>query len=658
MISLLGRSIVLLGLLVAVVGTLVAFVSAARENRTGMILARKAAYVFAATMILATGLMEYALLTHDFSVDYVAQVGSRATPTVITIVSLWSALEGSILLWGLFLGVFTLIFARQSRKLDLQQSAYSLGVLLAICVFFAFLIASIANPFAPSDPIPLDGPGPNPLLQNHPLMIIHPPSLYAGFVGMSVPFAIGAGALLAGRLDVLWMRLLRRWALVIWSFLTLGILLGGWWSYEVLGWGGYWAWDPVENGSFMPWLTLTAFLHSAMVTERRKMFSAWSIVLILMSFLLTLLGTFLTRSGVLESVHNFAGGAIGPAFFAFIGITMFFCVVLLALGLDRMPKADRSPQLASRESAFLINNLLLVAFTFTVLLGTLFPLLVEALSENSDRISVGRPFFDVVSTPICILLLFMMAVGPNMPWGRAKPEDWNRFANSFIGGLALCGIAYLFGMSSPMGLLTYFVAGMASFVSFQEILRPAWIRRKSKNEAFHIAFSRSLTKDHRRIGGHIAHLGVFLLAISLATAETHRQDTRAALTQNVPQEVFGYELSYIEKETVVQPHRTSEVAHIDVANDNGTPLGSLSPRDNTYLSGKMAGQKIGTPSVRSGFKEDLYITLLRVDESNGVEIASVRVIVQPMMRWLWLGGLIMVAGGLIAAWPKRKERLA
>ena len=489
MISLMGRSIVLIGLLVSVLGMMVAFVSAARENRTGMILARKAAYVFAATMIAATLLMEYALLTHDFSVDYVAQVGSRATPTVITIVSLWSALEGSILLWGLFLGVFTLIFARQSRKLDLQQSAYSLGVLLAICVFFAFLIASIANPFAPADPVPTDGPGPNPLLQNHPLMIIHPPSLYAGFVGMSVPFAIGAGALLAGRLDVIWMRLLRRWALVIWSFLTLGILLGGWWSYEVLGWGGYWAWDPVENGSFMPWLTLTAFLHSAMVTERRKMFSSWSVVLILMSFLLTLLGTFLTRSGVLESVHNFAEGTIGPVFFAFIGITMVFCVVLLAIGLDRMPKADRSPQLASRESAFLINNLLLVAFTFTVLLGTLFPLLVEA--QSGDRISVGRPFFDVVSAPICILLLFMMAVGPNMPWGRAKPEDWNRFGRSLAGGFVLFGVAYAFGMRSSLGLMTYFVAGMASYVSLQEILRPAWRRRAKKSEALPTAFVRS-----------------------------------------------------------------------------------------------------------------------------------------------------------------------
>ena len=650
-----GRSIVLIGLLVSVLGMMVAFVSAARENRTGMILARKAAYIFAATMIAATLLMEYALLTHDFSVDYVAQVGSRATPTVITIVSLWSALEGSILLWGLFLGVFTLIFARQSRKLDLQQSAYSLGVLLAICVFFAFLIASIANPFAPADPVPTDGPGPNPLLQNHPLMIIHPPSLYAGFVGMSVPFAIGAGALLAGRLDVIWMRLLRRWALVIWSFLTLGILLGGWWSYEVLGWGGYWAWDPVENGSFMPWLTLTAFLHSAMVTERRKMFSSWSVVLILMSFLLTLLGTFLTRSGVLESVHNFAEGTIGPVFFAFIGITMVFCVVLLAIGLDRMPKADRSPQLASRESAFLINNLLLVAFTFTVLLGTLFPLLVEA--QSGDRISVGRPFFDVVSAPICILLLFMMAVGPNMPWGRAKPEDWNRFGRSLAGGFVLFGVAYAFGMRSSLGLMTYFVAGMASYVSLQEILRPAWRRRAKKSEALPTAFVRSLTKDHRRIGGHIAHLGVFLLAVSLASAEAHRQDTRAALTQNTPQEVFGYELAYTHSETVVQPHRTSDVAHIDVLK-NGTAIDSLSPRDNTYISGKMAGQKIGTPSVRSGFKEDLYITLLRVDESNGVEIASVRVIVQPMMRWLWLGGLIMVAGGFIAAWPRPSERTA
>jgi cytochrome c-type biogenesis protein CcmF len=655
LISILGRSVVLVGLLVAVLGAVVAFVSAARENRAGMVMARRAAYVFAASMIVAAGLMEYALLTHDFSVAYVAQVGSLSTPTIITIVSFWSALEGSILLWGLFLGLFTLVFARQSRKLDPQQSAYSLGVLLVICVFFAFLVASIANPFAPMDVVPLDGPGPNPLLQNHPLMIIHPPSLYAGFVGMSVPFAIGAGALLSGRMDVKWMGLLRRWALVIWSFLTLGILLGAWWSYEVLGWGGYWAWDPVENGSFMPWLALTAFLHSAMVTERRKMFSGWSIVLILVSFLLTLLGTFLTRSGVLESVHNFSEGAIGPTFFAFIAITLVFCVALLAARLDRMPTGQQPLHLQSREAAFLMNNLLLVVFTFTVLLGTLFPLIIEAV--NDDRISVGRPFFDVVCAPICLMLLFMMGVGPNLPWGRASKEDWWRLRTPFIVGFSLAALALVFGMNSILGMLTFFLAGFAGTVSVRTIFEPALLRRRTKGEAFGRAFRKSLAKDHRRVGGHIAHLGLFLLAISIATAETHRQDTRAALTQGVPQEVFGYSLIFMETKEVAQPHRNSHVAHIDVKVGNKF-LGRLSPRDNTYLKGKMAGQKIGTPAVHSGLKEDLYLTLLRVDEQAGVQIASVRVIVQPMMRWLWFGGLMMVAGGLIAAVPKRSSRAA
>jgi len=652
LISILGRSVVLLGLLVAVLGAIIAFVSAARENRAGMKIARRAAYVFSGTMIFATGLMEYALLTHDFSVDYVAQVGSLSTPTIITIVSLWSALEGSILLWGLFLGVFTLIFALQSRRLDPQQSAYSLGVLLSICVFFAFLVASIANPFAPVEQVLTDGPGPNPLLQNHPLMIIHPPSLYAGFVGMSVPFAIGAGALLAGRLDALWISLLRRWALVIWSFLTLGILLGGWWSYEVLGWGGYWAWDPVENGSFMPWLTLTAFLHSAMVTDKRKLFSSWSIVLILISFLLTLLGTFLTRSGVLESVHNFSEGAIGPTFFAFIGFTLVFCVALLAARLDRMPTGTKTLHLKSRESAFLINNLLLVVFTFTVLLGTLFPLIVEAL--NDERISVGRPFFDVVCAPICLMLLFMMGVGPSLPWGQASAKDCQKMRLPFAVGFVLMAVAYALGMESPMGLLTFLLAGFAGSVSVRVIFSPALLRRKSKSEPLVLAFWKSLGGSRRRIGGHIAHLGLFLLAVSLATAETHRQDTRAALTQNEAQSVFGYDLTFVDTKKVNESNRISDVAEIDVA-VGGVSLGSLSPRDNTYLKGKMAGQKIGTPAVRSGMKEDLYLTLLRVDESAGVKIASVRVIVQPMMRWLWFGGLVMVAGGLIAAWPKRAQ---
>jgi len=486
-------------------------------------------------------------------------------------------------------------------------------------------------------------------------MIIHPPSLYAGFVGMSVPFSIGAGALLAGRLDVKWLSLLRRWALVVWSFLTLGILLGGWWSYEVLGWGGYWAWDPVENGSFMPWLTLTAFLHSAMVTERRKMFSAWSIVLILVSFLLTLLGTFLTRSGVLESVHNFAEGAIGPAFFAFIGIVLVFCVALLAARLDYMPKGQQRLHLQSRETAFLLNNLLLVVFTFTVLLGTLFPLIVEAISVENDRISVGRPFFDVVCTPICLLLIFMMGVGPSLPWGKASGEDWKKLRLPLGMGFIFVIASWALGMRSPMGLLAFFLVGFASLVSLQAITEPAVLRRRSKGEGFARAFRASLAKDHRRVGGHIAHLGLFLLAVSVATAESHRQDTRAALTQDVPQEVFGYDLTFLNTETIPQPHRNSDVAHINVAVGE-KELGRLSPRDNTYLKGKMAGQKIGTPAVHSGLSEDLYLTLLRVDESAGTQIASVRVIVQPMMRWVWFGGLLMVAGGFVAAWPKASRR--
>ena len=670
-ISLVGRAIVLAGLLVAILGSIIAFVSAARENRRGMVLARRAAYLFAFTMIGATFLMEYALLTHDFSVSYVFQVGSKETPTVITIVSLWSALEGSILLWALFLGVFTLIFARQSRRLDPQQSAYSLGVLLAICVFFAFLVASIANPFAPTEIlghdgkpvlnpdgsifVPTNGPGPNALLQNHPLMIIHPPSLYAGFVGMSVPFAIAAGGLLAGRMDTKWISLLRSWGLVIWSFLTLGILLGGWWSYEILGWGGYWAWDPVENGSFMPWLTLTAFLHSAMVTERRKMFSPWTIVLVLVSFLLTLLGTFITRSGVLESVHNFAGGAIGPTFFAFIGVTFVFCVALLSKRLSVMPSNERPLRLQSRESAFLVNNILLVAFTFTVLVGTLQPLLVEALAD--DRMQVKQPFFDTVSLPIIVLLLFMMGVGPNLPWGQAKKEDWARLRFPAAAGVLFALFANALGMEGFLGLLTYALAGFAGAVSIREILSPALKRRKQKGDAFHRAFVRSLGRDHRKIGGHLAHLGLFLLAISVATAETHRRDTRVALPQHEAQEVFGYELIYREIQNVEQPHRTSKIAVVDVLKD-GKSLGSMRPRDNTYLKGNMAGQSVGTPAVRSGLKEDLYLTLLRTDDDQGVPIASVRVIVQPMMKWLWVGGLLMVAGGLIAAWPKGRRGAA
>ena len=425
MTSQLGSAAVLLALLTCAIGAPLGFFAGASRSSAGLQWTRRMALAFGLFMVLANLIMEYALITRDFSVSYVASVGSLATPLHITIVSLWSSLEGSILFWGLVLGLFTAGVTVLQRRGHEDYLAYTLGTLFAIGLFFSFLIAGPANPFRPTPPpIPTDGPGPNPLLQNHILMIIHPPMLYLGYVGMSVPFAMAVSALLRGQLGASWLRPLRNWLLVPTSFLTLGIMLGGWWSYEVLGWGGYWAWDPVENASFLPWLTAIAALHSAVVQQRRGSLKAWTVILVMVTFLLTILGTFLTRSGVVNSVHSFTQSPIGPLFLVFLGICLVATIVLLSWRVDTLVSEPTEDAVVAREGAFLLNNLLLVTFTFTVLVGTIFPIIAEAV--RGVKVSVGEPYFNRMAVPICLGLLLMMGIGPALPWGRADKRALQR----------------------------------------------------------------------------------------------------------------------------------------------------------------------------------------------------------------------------------------
>ena len=425
MISQLGSAAVLLALMTCAIGAPLGFFAGASRSAAGLQWTRRMALAFALFMILANLIMEYALVTRDFSVSYVASVGSLATPLHITIVSLWSSLEGSILFWGLVLGLFTAGVTLLQRRGHEDYLAYTLGTLFLIGLFFSFLIAGPANPFRPTPlPIPTDGPGPNPLLQNHILMIIHPPMLYLGYVGMSVPFAMAVAALLRGQLGASWLRALRNWLLVPTSFLTLGVMLGGWWSYEVLGWGGYWAWDPVENASFLPWLTAIAALHSAVVQQRRGTLKAWTVILVMVTFLLTILGTFLTRSGVVNSLHSFTQSPIGPLFLTFLGIALVASIILLSLRIDSLVSEPSEDAVVAREGAFLLNNLLLVTFTFTVLVGTIFPIIAEAV--RGVKVSVGEPYFNRMAVPICLGLLALIGIGPALPWGRADKQALQR----------------------------------------------------------------------------------------------------------------------------------------------------------------------------------------------------------------------------------------
>ncbi len=649
MIGPLGHSLVLVGLGACTLGMISGVVAGLRKNADALRWTRWMAYIFAAAMIGANGLMEVALLTHDFSVAYVAEVGSRSSPTWVSVVSLWSSLNGSILLWGLFLGSYVGLFAWSTRDRFPDHTPWALAVCLGVGVFFTFLIAGVANPFATVSPVPLDGPGPNALLQNHILMIIHPPTLYLGYVGMTVPFGMAAAALLAGRLDAAWSRALRRWTLLPWGALSFGIVLGGWWSYEVLGWGGWWAWDPVENASFLPWLTATAYLHSAMIMERRDHLKGWTLSLVLSTFLLTILGTFMTRSGVFNSVHSFTQSPIGPVFLGFLGVAMVFSVVLLAARVDSLTPAKKAlPGPASREVMFLLNNLLFASFELVVLFGTLWPLINEAL--NDSQISVGAPYFDAMSAPIGLAIVFLMGVGPALPWGQASGEKVRkRLLVPGILGVAGALLGLPLGIQSPWVIATMGVCTFAFVVTLREMWEPARARASALGESLPVATGRVFVRGRRRYGGYIVHIGVIFIALSHTMATAYGEKEHLTFPEDQPREVLGYELTFTGAEWEEQPHRKSMVASFDVSRD-GKSLGVMAPRLNHY---KSMAQPLGTPTVHSGLDEDLYLSLVQVDEQAGTASLEVRRL--PLVWWLWAGGLVMLFGTIVAAWPSRKK---
>jgi cytochrome c-type biogenesis protein CcmF len=636
MSSWLGLISVLLALATCAVGVPVAYSAGARRSAVGLVWSRRLAYVFGGLMLFATLVMIYALVAHDFSVSYVAQVGSKATPLHITIVSLWSSLEGSILFWGLVLGMFTAAFAYLQRVGHEHYQAYTLGTLFAIGLFFTYLIAGPANPFAPTPPpIPSDGPGPNPLLQNHILMIVHPPLLYLGYVGMSVPFAMAVAALLRGQLGPTWLKPLRNWLLVPTAFLTLGIMLGGWWSYEVLGWGGYWAWDPVENASFLPWLTAIAALHSAIVMQRRGTLKAWTTILILITFLLTILGTFLTRSGVVNSVHSFTQSPIGPLFLSFLGVTLVAVVILLSLRVDTLVSEPSEDALLAREGAFLLNNLLLVAFTFTVLIGTLFPIMAEAV--RGVKVSVGEPYFNRMAVPLCFGLLLLMGIGPALPWGKGDKKAVRRALLTPLPA-ALVGLAVtvLLGGRHWGVLLTGALAGYALWVTGSRGTE-AMRKRAKRGESPIGAAKAGLLRSPRLLGAYIVHFGVIVTFVSIAISSTFQDSREAVLAPGDEFAIGSYSLRFEEALVVQQPHRLSRQARMAVLS-SGKNVGTLQPAINQY---PMMREPIGTPAVRTALSHDLYLTVMEMLPDGRV---GIRAILTPAVLWIWIGVVVMTFG--------------
>ena len=646
----LGRALVLLALLVAAGGTLVGTAAALRPSLAGRQWTRRLAYAFSALMVLANLLMVYALVARDFSVGYVAQVGSRQVPDWVAVVSLWSSLEGSILFWGAILGVFVAAATWHLGERHPEYAPWATAVWLACGAFFAFLLAGPAQPFTTVVNPPPDGPGPNPLLQNHVLMVVHPPFLYLGFVGMMIPFGLASAALLAGRLGADFLRPLRTWLLLPWVFLTVAIVLGGWWAYEVLGWGGYWAWDPVENASFLPWLTATAALHSALLVERKGVLKGWTITLVQASFLLTILGTFMTRSGVFNSVHSFTQSAIGPTLLGFLAASLVFSVALLATRIDRLSAEATLLGARSRDGMFLLNNLLLVLFTFTVLLGTVFPLVVEAV--RGVQMSVGRPYFDRMAAPLGVALLLLMGVGPALPWGTATPAQLKKaLLPPLAGALALLALAFALGVRNGWTLVTLAFGGYTAQVTLRELWLPLR-QRLGRGEGLARALVETQRQSRRRTGGYVVHAGVVLIVIAIAVSSTMGYDTEVRLRAGESADVGPYRLTFLGADEVREPHRTSLVARVEVARD-GRPVAVLGPRMNHYDTQR---EPIGTPAVRTGFGHDLYLSILNVDPAT--QTLGLHALVNPMVGWIWIATGVMAFGGVLALLPARRRQAA
>jgi cytochrome c-type biogenesis protein CcmF len=647
LIRIIGYSALVIALMLSLFGAFAA-VWGVRRKRPELIRSAEAcAYTVFGLLALSTGCMVLGLVLHDFSIGYVAQVGSRSTPVFYTIISLWSALEGSILFWGFVLALYTAaaVYLNRGRFGDLMP--YATATLLMVSAFFYILLVGPSNPFELVSPVPADGPGPNPLLQNHWLMAVHPPLLYLGYVGMTVPFAFAIGALLSGRLTPEWIRTTRRWTVSAWLFLTLAIVAGMWWSYEVLGWGGYWAWDPVENASFMPWLTATAFLHSVMVEERRGLLRAWNVSLIISTFLLTILGTFLTRSGVISSVHAFTEGTIGYWFLGFIAIVLVFSLVLLAGRSTEIRSEGHLDAVASRGTVFLVNNLVLVAFTFTVLLGTLFPLLAEAV--RGVKVSVGAPFFNRMTLPLVVTLLFLMGVGPALPWGRATLAQIKRdFVPPLLALLVVVGGCLAFGIRTPIVLAAFGFAAFAGVTSVAEFVKGAAKRMRAHGENPVQALGRLIASNQRRYGGYTAHLGIVLMAIGITASSAFQVERDATLRPGQSLTIGKYEVRFDRIWAEEQPQRYVVGADMSVL-IGGAPAGNLSPRLNYYRS---RGEPITTPAVRTRADADLYLNLMAFERDGST--ATIRAIVEPMVAWIWVGGFVIALGALVGIWPRRR----
>ncbi len=607
------------------------------------------------------------LVSGRYEIEYVASVTSNAMPTYLKVTALWGGQAGSLVFWSWLMAAF--ISAVGLRRWDRDREFLPWVILVAMITlaFFLALVIFFENPFArlwqtmegeqvtalfqPQGTVPLvpqDGQGLNPLLR-HIGMVIHPPMLYLGFVSFVIPYAFAIAALVTGRSDDRWIRVTRRWSLIAWLFLSLGLILGGRWAYDVLGWGGYWGWDPVEIAAFMPWLTGTAFLHSVMIQEKKGIMKHWNMVLIILTYALVLFGTFLTRSGVLSSVHSFAQSAIGPMFFGFIGLTFIASVSLLLRRWNELRGETRMNSLLSREALFLLNNLLFMGILVVCFWGVIFPLLSELFT--GQKVTVGPVFYERATGPQWAGLLLLMGVAPLSAYGRTTVRRLGgALWKPAVGALAVLVLLLLTGVRSPAALLGYALAALVGFVTLYEFWRAARARHGRHGESLPVALWRVTARNRRRYGGYVIHLGVVLMAIGIIGIELFQTETQGTLARGEGLTLGRYTMVYESLAVFDTPDDRNVARAVISVYREGRYLGELYPRRDFYY---LSEQPMTIPGVRSSVEDDFYILLVGW-EPIAQAGATFKVYHNPLVNFVWLGGLVFIVGTMVAAWPDRE----
>jgi cytochrome c-type biogenesis protein CcmF len=616
----------------------------------------RAVYVVFGFVTLAVFALEVLLVRSDFSVEYVAGYSNRELPFFYKLAALWGGQKGSLLFWSWILTMYGTLVAYRNRQYAGKLVPYTLGVMSLTAAFFLVMNKFAANAFerlavdhegvrhiytAP------DGKGLNPLLQ-HPAMVIHPPMLYLGYVGMVVPFAFCMAALMTRELGAGWIRLARRWTLTAWLFLGTGILLGGRWAYVELGWGGYWAWDPVENASLMPWLTATAFLHSVIVQERKNMLKVWNVVLILATYLLVVFGTFLTRSGIVSSVHAFAQSSIGTYFVAFLAGMGAFSIYLVLSRLDFLKSDNQLDSYASREASFLFNNLVLLAACFAVLWGTLFPVFSELV--QGEQVTVGAPFFNKINVPIGLFLLFLTGVGPLLAWRKTSFESMKRiFMWPTIAGVGVGALSVALGVRSIYPLMSFSIAAFVLVTLVTEFGRAARTRMRNTGENLLRSLFEITATNKRRYGGYITHLGFLMLVVGF-TGQAFTTEGWGEVGVGERFAIGKYDFECKRIEDVLDSNYSGMRATLAVSS-GGRHLADLDPEKRFYPNSEQTTSEV---RMHHALTEDVYVVFANIKE--GTEKAVVQVWINPLVSWVWLGGYVLGFGTLITLLPNRRDR--